>query len=120
MMHEETRTLELPAAGETRLFRVSKLDAFSGVRVLKLLARGEAETVQELLFSLPDAELKSLMETCLCHAEVSLPAGFIRVWDRGCWGLPEMETETLACFRLTQEVLAWTLSGFFPEGGPAS
>ena len=105
---------------EKRTFRIMKLDAFSGVRVLKMLAASEKEDLQDLLFSLQDEELDQLMKTCLSHAEVELPAGFIRVWNEGCWGMPELEYETLTCFRLTQEVLAWTLSGFFPDGGSPS
>ena len=119
-MREITKTIDLPLGGETRTFRLTKLDAFSGVRVLKMLSASDTDDLQALLFSLPDGELRLLMETCLSHAEVSLPAGFIRVWDGGCWGLPEMEHDTLLCFRLTQEVLAWTLSDFFPAGGQTS
>ncbi len=119
-MRQITKTLSLPLGEETRTFRVTKLDAFSGVRVLKLLAASDQDDLQALLFSLPDPDLRLLMETCLAHAEISLPAGWIRVWNEGCWGLPELERETLLCFRLTQEVLAWTLSDFFPAGGQTS
>ena len=119
-MRQITKTLNLPLGKETHTFRLTKLDAFSGVRVLKLLSASEANDLQALLFSIPDDDLKILMETCLAHAEISLPAGYIRVWNEGCWGLPELENETLLCFRLTQEVLAWTLSDFFTEGGQTS
>ena len=85
-----------------------------------MLNASSAETIQDLLFSLPENELDALMKTCLHAAEISLPAGYIRVWDAGCWALPELEFETVTCFRLTQEVLAWTLQDFFPEGGPTS
>ena len=85
-----------------------------------LLSASEADTIQSLLFALPDADLKSLMQTCLSHAEILLPAGGIPVFRDGCWGLPELEFETMTCFRLTQEVLAWTLQDFFPEGGRPS
>ena len=119
-MRQITKTLTLLLGKETHTFRLTKLDAFSGVRVLKLLSASEADDLQALLFSLPEGELKTLMETCLAHAEISLPAGYVRVWNDGCWGLPELEHETLLCFRLTQEVLAWTLSDFFPEGGQTS
>ena len=119
-MRAITKNIDLPLGGEDRTFRIKKLDAFSGVRVLKMLSASDTDDLQQLLFSLPDAELRLLMETCLSHAEISLPAGFIRVWDAGCWGLPEMEHDTLLCFRLTQEVLAWTLSDFFPAGGQTS
>ena len=119
-MRQITKTLTLLLGKETHTFRLTKLDAFSGVRVLKLLSASEADTIQSLIFALPDADLKSLMQTCLSHAEILLPAGGIPVFRDGCWGLPELEFETMTCFRLTQEVLAWTLQDFFPEGGRPS
>ena len=115
-MRETTKILTLPADGEEKTFRLTKLDAFSGVRVLKLLSASDSDSLQALLFSLPDETAASLMKTCLARAEISLPAGYIRVYDQGCWGLPELEFDTMLCFRLTQEVLAWTLRDFFPGG----
>ena len=114
-MRQTVKDLSLPVGDTQRDFRLHKLDAFSGVRVLKLLSASEADTIQSLLFALPDADLKSLMQTCLSHAEILLPAGGIPVFRDGCWGLPELEFETMTCFRLTQEVLAWTLQDFFPK-----
>ena len=93
-MRQITKTMALPLGKETHTFRLTKLDAFSGVRVLKLLSASDADDLQALLFSLPDADLKAVMETCLAHAEISLPAGYIRVWNEGCWGLPELENCT--------------------------
>ena len=119
-MRQIVKDLSLPVGDTQRDFRLHKLDAFSGVRVLKLLSASEADTIQALLFALPDPDLKSLMQTCLSHAEILLPAGGIPVFRDGCWGLPELEFETMTCFRLTQEVLAWTLQDFFPEGGRSS
>ena len=119
-MREITKIIQMPAGNEKKNFRLTKLDAFSGIKVLKLLAASNQEDLQSLLFSLKDEELDQVMKTCLSHAEVELPAGYIKVWDQGCWGSPELEHETVACFRLTQEVLAWTLSGFFPESGSPS
>ena len=119
-MRQISKIISLPIGDETRTFRITKLDAFSGVKVLKLLSVSDADNTQDLMMSLSDTELMSLMQTCLSHAEVELPAGYIKVWDQGCWGLPELEHETIICFRLVQEVLAWTLSGFFPEDGSDS
>ena len=99
-MRTVTKTLTLPVGEEPKTFRLTKLDAFSGARVLQLLHSSSADDLSAFL--------------------LSLPAGFIRVWDQGCWGLPELEYETLACYRLTQEVLAWTLEDFFPAGGQPS
>ena len=119
-MRTVTKTLTLPVGEEPKTFRLTKLDAFSGARVLQLLHASSADDLSAFLLSLPEDTLTALMRTCLRHAEISLPAGFIRVWDQGCWGLPELEYETLACYRLTQEVLAWTLEDFFPAGGQPS
>ena len=119
-MRHTMKEITLPVGDSDKTFCLHKLDAFSGVRVLKLLSSSEADTIQSLLFALPDPDLKSLMQTCLSHAEILLPAGGIPVFRDGCWGLPELEFETMTCFRLTQEVLAWTLQDFFPEGGRPS
>ena len=115
-MRTLTKTLSLPFNDTPVDFRLTKLDAFSGVQLLKILAAGASEVLREILFALPDAELRSLMETCLARAEISLPAGWIRVLDRGCWALPELEYETWLCFRLTEEIIFWTLEDFFPAG----
>ncbi len=119
-MRTITKTITLPV-GETSMdFLLTKLDAFSGARLLKLLSSASSDDLQEILFSLPDPELRAVMETCLSHAEISLPAGFLRVLDRGCWALPELEYETWLALRLTLEVISWTLEGFFPDGGQPS
>ena len=119
-MRTITKEITLPVEGTPHTFRLTKLDAFSGARVLQLLHASSADDLSAFLLSLPEETLAALMRTCLRHAEISLPAGFIRVWDQGCWGLPELEYEPLACYRLTQEVLAWTLEDFFPAGGQPS
>ena len=87
---------------------------------LKMISGSEAGTLQEMIFSLPEWEMESLMKVCLKHCEVMLPAGWIAVYADGCWGMPEMETETMTCFRLVQETLAWSLEDFFGDGGSAS
>ena len=115
-----TKNISLPLDGTPTDFRLTKLDAFSGARLLKLLADAPTDDLSQILFSLPEGDLRSVMETCLAHAEISLPAGFHRVLDRGCWALPELEYETWLCLRLTQEVISWTLEGFFPDGGQPS
>ena len=115
-----TKNISLPLDGTPTDFRLTKLDAFSGARLLKLLADAPTDDLGQILFSLPEGDLRSVMETCLAHAEISLPAGFHRVLDRGCWALPELEYETWLCLRLTQEVISWTLEGFFPGGGQPS
>ncbi len=110
-------------------FRLTKLDAFSGASLLRILYQflpaeqgeaSDAELLQKLFTSLPDDTLHPLMRKCLSHAEVKLPAGYIRVLDHDCWGLPELEYMAPLCLRLTAEVCLWTLEGFFPGSGSPS
>ena len=119
-MRETTKTITLPVGDESHTFRLTKLDAFTGVKVLRMLSASEAEDLQSLLFSLPDASLDALMRACLAHAEISLPAGYVPVFKGDCWGLPDLEYETALCLRLTGKVADWTLRGFFVEGGQPS
>ena len=119
-MREIYKEISLNVGGKDMKFRLKKLDAFSGVKVLKMISASEAGTLQEMVFSLPEWEMESLMKVCLKHCEVMLPAGWIPVYADGCWGMPEMETETMTCFRLVQETLAWSLEDFFGDGGSAS
>ena len=116
-MREIYKEISLNVGGKDMKFRLKKLDAFSGVKVLKMISASEAGTLQEMIFSLAEWEMESLMKVCLKHCEVMLPAGWIAVYADGCWGMPEMETETMACFRLVQETLAWSLEDFFGDGG---
>ncbi len=124
-MREITKMLKLPVGDESMNFRISKLDAFSGGRLLKLLSVSQEKTekalpLSDFLFELPDGDFERVMRTCLAHAEVELPAGFIPVYQNDCWGMPEMEYETVTCLRLTVEVMAWSLEGFFPGNGRSS
>lgn len=125
-MREITKTISLPLDGKETTFRLSKLDAFSGARLLKLLsslpnAEGQRELpLAELLLLLPEEKLEALMRVCLTHAEISLPAGYVPVFREDCWGLPDLQYETALCLRLTGEVADWTLRGFFVEGGQPS
>ena len=125
-MREITKPISLPLDGKETTFRLSKLDAFSGARLLKLLsslpnAEGQRELpLAELLLLLPEEKLEALMRVCLTHAEISLPAGYVPVFKEDCWGLPDLEYETALCLRLTGEVADWTLRGFFVEGGQPS
>ena len=119
-MRKVTKTVSLPVGAEPMEFRLTKLDAFSGVRLLKLLSHAPSDNLQEVLFALPQADLDSLMETCLSAVSALLPAGPIRVLDHGNWGIPDLEHDGWTCLKLTMEVISWTLEGFFPEGGSAS
>jgi len=121
-MREITKTLSVPVDGKPRDFRLTKLDAFSGASLLRLMARlpeGGA-SVEVLLSCLSDMDLRSLMTVCLEHAEVMLPAGWMPVMTRGEWSYPELEHDTAVCLKLTIEEALWTLEGFFGGGGSTS
>ena len=120
-MREITKTLSISLNGKPMDFRLKKLDAFSGVMLLRLMTRmPEGGAATDLLSALPDADLRSLMTTCLQHIEVLLPAGWYPVMTQGEWGYPELQYEPGICLKLTMEEVVWTLEGFFGEGGSAS
>lgn len=119
-MRAVTKTVSLPVGEENMDFRLTRLDAFSGARLLKLLSHASADHLQDLLLSLPDTDLESLQRTCLRSASALLPAGPVRVLDGDCWGVPDLEYDPWICLKLTMEVIAWTLEGFFPGGGSRS
>ena len=120
-MREITKTLSVPVDGKPVDFRLTKLDAFSGAALLRMLSRmPEGSTASDLLTGLPDADLRSLMTVCLQHCEVLLPAGWLPVMTRGEWSYPELEHDTAVCLKLTVEEVLWTLDGFFGGGAPAS
>ena len=137
-MREISKTLSVPVDGKPMDFRLTKLDAFSGASLLRLLSKmpepngvilseGEAEVEGSYPFSplsffaaLSDADLRSLITACLQHTEVLLPAGWLPVMTRGEWTYPELEHDTAVCLKLTIEEVAWTLEGFFGERVPDS
>ena len=140
-MREIMKVLSVPVDGKSMDFRLTKLDAFSGVALLRMLAKipgpsdvilskakGRAEGSHPggqfspaLLFSvLSEPDLRSLMTTCLQHCEVLLPAGWMPVMTRGEWTYPELEHDTVVCLKLCIEEVLWTLEGFFGEGVPDS
>ncbi len=124
-MRKITKKISVPVDGKHMDFRLTKLDAFSGVALLRLLARlprkENDETSIGLLFSsLSDSDLRNLMTVCLEHCEVLLPAGWMPVMTRGEWSYPELEHDPAVCLKLTIEEALWTLEGFFAEGGSTS
>ena len=137
-MREIVKTVSVRADGKPADFRLTKLDAFSGVALLRMLAKipgpsdvilSKAEGCAEgshpggqfspaLFFSsLSEPDLRSLMTSCLEHTEVLLPAGWMPVMTRGEWTYPELEHDTAVCLKLCIEEVLWTLEGFFGEGG---
>ena len=123
-MRDIYKIIQFFVDGKSVDFRLKKLDAFSGVSLLRLLIRLEA-TVQkpsilDLVTSLSEDELRSVMTACLNHTEVILPAGPQPVMTGPEWGWPELEHDTMSCLKLTVECISWSLSGFFGGGGPIS
>ena len=119
-MREITKTISAPVDGKSLDFRLTKLDAFSGAALLRLLSgmpqsKG-GESVMSFITSLSEADLRSLMTTCLQHCEVLLPAGWMPVMTRGEWTYPELEHDTAVCLKLMIEEVLWTLEGFFVGG----
>ncbi len=120
-MRTTTKNLTLPVDDTVREFRLTKMDAFSGASLLRMLSRmPDGSGVQDLLTGLSDGDLRSLMITCLQHAEVRLPAGWIPIMTRGEWSYPELQHDTATCLKLTVEEVLWTLEGFFGERGSVS
>ena len=128
-MRTITKDIEINIDGSRIGFRLSKLDAFSGVTLLRLLMRLEEHhpnpTMLDLIASLSEDELRTVMTAVLNHAEVLLPAGPHPVMTGNEWGYQELEHDTPSCMKLLLEGIAWSLSGFFgggrskPEAAPA-
>ena len=120
-MHTVTKDIEIMFDGNRVGFRLFKLDAFSGVALLRLMMRLETKndhpTMLDLIASLSAEELRSVMTAVLNHVSVLLPAGPQPVMTGLEWGYPELEHDTRSCMRLLMEGIAWSLSGFFGEGG---
>ena len=121
-MRQITKDIQITIDGIPRGFRLTKLDAFSGVILLRYLMRlGEhnaGPTLLDLIASLSGEELRSVMTAVLNHAEVLLPAGPHPVMTGPEWGYPEIEHDTPACMKLLLEGISWSLSGFFAGGRP--
>ncbi len=125
-MRNITKNIQVSIDGNMTDFRLTKLDAFSGAELLRMLAKtpagnGGAEQAVSAAFAALDAgDLRSLMTACLNHTEVLLPAGYQRVMQGESWGWPDLEHDAMTCLKLAMEEVAWTLEGFFGEGGRSS
>ena len=129
-MRTITKNISLPVDGERREFRLTKLDAFSGAALLRLIRRhlpaeslesASADQLPDRIFSaLTDAELRALMTSCLNHTEVLLEAGYQPVMTGEDWGYPELSHDAGTCLRLTLQSVLWTLHDFFGDGGSIS
>lgn len=120
-MRQIFKDVQVSIDGNQIGFRLFKLDAFSGVALLRYLMRlekeNEALTMLDLVSSLSEEELRSVMTAVLNHVSVLLPAGPQPVMTGSGWGYPELEHDTPSCMKLLLEGIAWSLSGFFGEGG---
>ena len=119
-MRTVIKDIQINIDGTEQGFRLTKLDAFSGIMLLRLLMRIENQkdvTMLDLIASLSEEELRSVMTAVLNHTAVLLPAGPQPVMTGPEWGYPELEHDTPACMKLLMEGIAWSLSGFFGEGG---
>ena len=131
-MRQITKDIQIVIDGNPLGFRLTKLDAFSGIMLLRLLMRLESlrechpeqapaqpkdPTTLDLIASLSEEEFRSVMTAVLSHTAVLLPAGPHPVMTGGEWGYPELEHDTPSCMRLLLEGIAWSLSGFFGGGG---
>ena len=120
-MRQITKDIEITIDGTPVGFRLTKLDAFSGVALLRLLMRLDGNpTMLDLIASLSEDELRSVMTSVLNHAEVLLPAGPNPVMTGPEWGYPEIQHDTPACMKLLLEGISWSLSGFFGGSGRTS
>jgi len=134
-MRQITKDIDITIDGSRTGFRLFKLDAFSGVMLLRLLMRledqkppldargggpegrrGYAPTMLDLIASLSEDELRSVMKSVFNHISVLLPAGPHPVMTGSEWGYPELEHDTPTCMKLLLEGIAWSLSGFFGGG----
>ena len=119
-MRQITKDIQINIGAVQTGFRLTKLDAFSGVTLLRLLMRleeqKEAPTILDLIASLSEDELRSVMTAVLNHTAVLLPAGPHPVMTGNEWGSPELEHDTPSCMKLLLEGIAWSLSGFFGAG----
>ncbi|QTE74035.1 hypothetical protein JS518_14250 [Clostridiales bacterium FE2010] len=119
-MRQITKDIQIIIDGSQIGFRLTKLDAFSGIILLRLLMKLENQqdlTMLDLIASLSEEELRSVMTAVLNHTAVLLPAGPQPVMTGPEWGYPELEHDPPACMKLLMEGIAWSLSGFFGEGG---
>ena len=123
-MRQITKDIQINIDGSRMGFRLFKLDAFSGTMLLRLLMRLEEKndhpTLLDLISSLSEEELRTVMTAVLNHTAVLLPAGPQPVMTGPEWGYPELEHDTPSCLKLLLEGISWSLSGFFGGSGRTS
>ena len=145
MVRDIMKMVEFEIGGEMKSFRITKMDAFSGSYLMKIVVEKAmpllqdaisgtseqedeslnlkliADTLPKLLESMTMDELKKLMVLCLQTVDMSFPAGYQKVVDaRGNFGVEDLQYNTAACLRLMYEVIVYNCSGFFEESGLSS
>ena len=109
-MRTLTKDIEINLDGKPVTFRLSKPDAFTGVRLLRFLVKVESQTknptVMDLIGNLTEDELKSVMTAVLNHISVLLPAGPNPVMTGNDWTYAEIRYDTPTCMRLLMEGLS--------------
>jgi hypothetical protein len=100
-MRDIVKSISVSMDGKPMDFRLTKLDAFSGASLLRMLSGMRKnpgdDSVLGFITSLSEPDLRSLMITCLQHCEVLLPAGWMPVMTRGEWTVSELEHDTAVC-----------------------
>jgi len=71
-MRQISKDIEIIIDGSPVGFRLSKLDAFSGVTLLRLENQNTAPTMLDLIASLSEDELRSVMTLLFNHISVLL------------------------------------------------
>lgn len=148
-MRETSKNVEFEIDGEMRHFYITKMNAFDGAYLMKIVTEKAMPLIQEAIMgmgknsdaedsesldlkliadmlpralsSLSHEEMKKLMILCLSTVQLSLPAGYQYVVDgRGNFGVEELQYNTAACLRLVYEVIVLNCSDFFAESGLSS
>ena len=83
---------------------------------MRIEQKNDHPTILDLISSLSEDELRSVMTAVLNHVSVLLPAGPQPVMTGPEWGYPELEHDTPSCMKLLLEGISWSLSGFFGDG----
>ena len=121
-MRTITKDVGVRIGEDVYTFQLKKMDAFSGMGVLRLLKRyqsDQSETFQSLydrmFMNLSREELCELTRACMNHICVKLPGGWQPVMMGADWGWPDLEYDLKACQELMHYEVLWTMQDFFVE-----
>ena len=133
-MHERFKTVTI---GE-REYVIEKFDAMTGLKLGRfllakllpllpmLMSEGEPvndqllyEVIGEVLASIEENEIESIVRHCLRAVSVNLPAGRQRVMDEfGHYGVDGVERDIKLVIALCAQALMFGAADFFSEGAP--